>query len=317
MHRSIHLLSGAFGGSWGRVEPFVGPLPERERLALGEVTLDLLRWPGPGQRKSMVRPPPPLLLLHGLNNNAWIWARLAVRLQASREVAAVSLHGHGQSSAPAEGYPLSRTTADLGELLDRLVGECWAGPAILAGHSWGGKVACHLAATFPQRFAALILADPVLPQGLNPVLRRFPGLMLAAFRPERGPFASRADWQTGASRLIYLRQGDDLDRRIWEESFVEQQDGSFVHRLPEPSFREILLRTLAEDITPLLARLTCPVLLLRPTCTVSFWPGELGPLRRTVARLEERRIAGDHTFIHTNPLDTTTAIAGFLQRSGC
>lgn len=308
LHRAVGLASLAFRGSWGRIEPLSGPPPERLTLPAGDVTLSGLRWPGP----CAGGPAAPLLLLHGLNNNAWIWARVADRLQDEREVVALSLRGHGRSSAPAHGYALDATTADVCAALDGLRPPGGGGPVILAGHSWGGKVACHLAARHPGRVAALILADPVLPQGLNRLLVRFPGLVLAAFEAERGPFGSLQELEAGARRLLYLQRGDEPDRRLWGESFCAQPDGSYLHHLPDSAFREIVLQALAEDITPLLGAIRCPVLLLRPTFTVSFLPGELAGLRRALPQLVERRVSGDHSFIHTNPLDTTREMREFL-----
>jgi len=276
--------------------------PEVGEAECGEVRLHCLRWRGAG---------PTLVLVHGLNNNAWIWARVAMALHAAgRDVLSVTLRGHGASSKPDVDYSLRATTRDLSALLDTLT----QGPVDLAGHSWGGKVILHLAATAGERVHSLILADPALPQGLNPLLTRIPGLVRTAFEPERGPFGDRASLQAGARRVTYLRVGDEIDSRLWEDNFVEQSDGSFTHCLAEDHFIEILETTLAEDITPLLARVACPVLLLRPTLSVGFWPGELRPLRRGLGqRLSVDRVSGDHSFIHSNPLDTGQAMSRFLE----
>jgi pimeloyl-ACP methyl ester carboxylesterase len=298
LHGAVRLASRRHGGSYGRIAP-VPRLPERDSLACGAVTLSLLRYHGAGR---------PLVLLHGLNNNAWCWVRTAALLAGERPILAVSLRGHGRSSAPAQGYALTDTTADLRGLLDRLD----AGSVDLAGHSWGGRVALHLAATAPARVHALVLADPVPPRGMNPLLR-VPGLVDAALAHERGPFADRARFEAARARVFHLRLGDPIDLLDWEEGFREQPDGSFRHVLPESGYREIVDRALRVDLTPLLHGLRCPVLLLRPTLSVGFWPGEAGQLRRHVPRLAVHRIAGDHTFIHTNPVDTAAAMRQFLD----
>ncbi|MDY0060850.1 MAG: alpha/beta hydrolase [Myxococcota bacterium] len=310
-HLSLRLASRALGGEWGAVPPAEDlPLPEELRVPAGAVTLACLRWPA---RSPAVDPPrPPLLLLHGLNNNAWSWARVAGLLGGDREIVAVSLRGHGRSSSPRTGYSLAETAEDLRLLLDALPGPGFAGPVHLAGHSWGGKVACQLAASHPERVGSLTLADPVPPWGLNPLLLQLPSLVKAAFRPERGPFPDRAALLAGRGRMVYLQRDDRLDRILWEESFRPREDGSWVHVLGDEAFREILVGALPTDLRAPLQAFSGPVLLLRPTFTLSFWPGEPERFREVFPGLREVRLPGDHTFIHTNPLATARELTRFL-----
>jgi lipase len=298
LHGAIRAGMRLAGGQYLRLDA-PGPDPERGRTRAGAVELSWLRWPGEGT---------PLVALHGLNNNAWSWARVAWRL-SPRPVLAPSLRGHGRSDTPVTGYSLRETTADLLALLDRLA----PGPVDLAGHSWGGKVACHLAATAPERFRSLILCDPVPAAGLNPLLHALPWLVDATLLPERGPFADRAAWRDGARVLPYLVADDATDRRLWAEGFDDAPDGSVRHRLPDAGYRELLGRTFCEDLRPLLARWQGPTLLLRPTLSIAFWPGEAAAFRHAWPRLRARRVAGDHSFVHTNPRDTSREIAAFLD----
>ncbi len=301
-HGLLRQTARAFGGAYGLTPPG-SALPDEELVVdTGVVSLQLLHWPGQG---------PCLVLLHGLNNNAWAWARAASQLRRGRRVLSVSLRGHGASSAPAHGYALQTTTQDLVSLLDTMSID----RVHLAGHSWGGKVACHLAATIPDRIASLVLADPAPPRDLNRVIRSVPWLVDASLRPERRPFSSRAAWERAMSTVSYLLVGDEIDHRLWQASYVEQGDGSMLHTLPESAYREILEQTLAQDIRPLLRRITCPALLMLPTFTLSFLPGELRAWRQGLAQLDVVRIRGDHTFIHTNAIDTAAAMERFLARA--
>ncbi len=298
LHAGVRAAAPLFGGRYGQLPP-----PPAEPLAfaenVGPVTLTGLRWAGMGR---------PLVLLHGLNNNAWSWARVASQLAPDRPVLAPTLRGHGRSTAPTTGYGLADTTGDLLRLLDAFGLE----QVDLVGHSWGGKVALHLALTAPERVRALALADPVPPWGLNRLLSRFPYLIYATLAPERGPFASAADLRASARQLAYLCHDDAVDRRLWREGFVETPAGGFVHALPETGYREIVEHTFRHDLTSQLGTLRCPVLLLLPTFTVSFLPGERRAWRRALPQLTVRRIAGDHAFVHTNPLDTAEALRAFF-----
>jgi pimeloyl-ACP methyl ester carboxylesterase len=298
-HRSMKRVTRLFGGRHGQL-PVAPLLPPNELdVHLGNVRLHALEWPGPG---------PTLLLLHGLNNNAWSWARVASLLSPSRRVLALCLRGHGTSSAPASGYTLQDTSRDMLGVLDALGLDA----IDLAGHSWGGKVATHFACTHPERVRALALADPVLPGGLNRLIRTFPPLITASLRAERGPFPDQASWEAAGRSLIYLHHWDEVDRKLWSEAFRRTEDGAYHHVLPEAAFEEILGSALRQDISDLLSTLRIPVLLMRPTFTLSFLPGELRPLRKALPHLVEKRIAGDHTFIHTNPLDTVDTLQTFL-----
>ena len=298
-HRSQREVSRAFGGNYGRA-PDVSVEPDAQAAVhAGEITLQTLRWHGEGT---------PLVLLHGLNNNAWSWARVASQLRGEHRIVAVSLRGHGGSTAPERGYSLADTTLDIVALLDALGLE----RVHLAGHSWGGKVACHVAASVPDRIVSLSLADPAPPKDLNPIIRSAPWLVRATLRPERGPFASRAAWEEALHTINYLRIGDATDRRLWRASFVDQKDGTVQHCLPESAHREILEETLAEDIRPLLRRIRCPGLLMLPTFTLSFLPGEMRSLHDAVSPLHVERMRGDHTFMHTNAIDTAAVMERFL-----
>jgi pimeloyl-ACP methyl ester carboxylesterase len=299
VHLWTRLGRRVFGGGYGLIPP-PGPPPEESVVDLGRVRLALLRWRGPG---------PALVLAHGLNNNAWGWARVAPALATIRDVISVSLRGHGDSSAPETGYGLDDTTGDLLALLDRLGLD----RVDLGGHSWGGKVVTHLALSAPDRVRTLALADPVPPAGLNAVLRAFPSLVDAALRPERGPFADRAALEAGGRALPYALAWDAIERRWWFDSFRERPGGSWHHALPEAGHQEILHGALAQDLSPVLDRLRCPVLWLLPTFCLAFLPGELAAVRRAWPLLDVRRVPGDHQFVLTNPADTVRAMLDFLD----
>ncbi len=297
LHGSTAATKGLFRGAWGRWEEVWDREPEVIEVPAGDLTLEALRWPGAG---------PPLVLLHGLNNNAWMWARCA-SLLPGREILSFSLRGHGGSDAPSDGYGLDATTGDMVAALDALGIDA----ADFAGHSWGGRVALHLASTAPSRTRSLVLADPVLPRGLNPVLAENPALVDAGFAPERGVFDNPAALAASARRLVYLRRGLPSDRRIWEWNYREDKDGRLRHRLPEEAYCELARRVLTRDVSWTLDRIRCPVLLVRPTFTISFIPGEIRDLR-TRLNLTMRRVSGDHCFIHSNPVDTAKVIQDWL-----
>jgi pimeloyl-ACP methyl ester carboxylesterase len=101
---------------------------------------------------------PPLVFLHGpwgLANDSDFLAMLA----ASHTVYAPK--HPGTSLQDSEAVHQIDDWLDLmvyyGELFDRLA----LGQAVLAGHSFGGMLACEIAAAMPERVSRLILIDPV------------------------------------------------------------------------------------------------------------------------------------------------------------
>lgn len=298
-HRAVQQAGRLFGGRYGQ-RPTTLPEPESRLVDLGDVKLRVLLWDGP---------PPAVVMLHGLNNNAWSWARVASLIAPRRRVVAVCQRGHGGSTAPATGYGLKHTSTDLLRVIDALS----LGAVDLVGHSWGGKVATHFNTEHPDRVRSLALADPALPRGLNGVIRTFPSLTTLSLRAERGPFADRASWEHAGRSVNYLRHWDDTDQKLWAAGFVQRDDGSYRHTLPETGFEEVLQEALAEDLDSRLSSIAGPVLLMRPTFTLSFLPGEVESMRRALPQMVERRVPGDHTFIHTNPMDTAAVLGAFLQ----
>ncbi len=301
MHGMTRFAARLFGGRFG-VAPglLVEPREVTSRLAIGEYPT--LVWDGPGGGL-------PIVLLHGLQNSAWIWARAGTLLAEGFPVYAPNMRGHGVDHAPESGYSLSETTLDLLQHLECLgVDRCH-----LVGHSWGGKIATHFTAHHPERVASLCLADPVAPRGLNGLLQLFPGLIRDAFAPERLSFASEQAMLDGARHLVYLQCDDEVDRRVWREKFRRLDSQAFVPRLPEGGYNELLTETFAEDISELAKAIRCPALLLKPLFSVSFLPGEISALRRSVGEARLKRIPGDHSFIHSNAIDTAAAMMDFFS----
>lgn len=136
-------------------------------------------------------PPGParLLAIHGLTGHGQRWQRLATDYLPEVSVAAPDLLGHGRSSWSAP-WTIDANVAALAALLDD------QSPAVVVGHSFGGAVALHLAATHPDRVAALVLLDPAI--GLDGAwMREIADAMLAS--PDYPDAAeARAEKATGA-----------------------------------------------------------------------------------------------------------------------
>ena len=95
----------------------------------------------------------PLLLLHGLSDDARLWNPLLPAFSESYRVIALDLRGHGRSGKPDTPYSIQQFSADLFELLRELD----IARAHLLGLSIGGVIAQHFALEHPEKLRALVL----------------------------------------------------------------------------------------------------------------------------------------------------------------
>ena len=120
----------------------------RQTLNLPDIQLSYLEW---NQGKE------PLLLLHGLADNALVWSSLGDYLATDYHIIAPDMRGHGESSKPDSDYTFTSTIRDLEALMDNLG---WESTHVI-GHSWSGKLACIWATKNPQRLKSMVLVDPI------------------------------------------------------------------------------------------------------------------------------------------------------------
>lgn len=97
---------------------------------------------------------PPVIALHGLLGRARNLLNVARALETEHAVHSVDLRNHG-TSPWSEEMTYGAMAGDVADLIERDTG----GPAVLVGHSMGGKVAMTLALTRPELVARLIVVD--------------------------------------------------------------------------------------------------------------------------------------------------------------
>jgi pimeloyl-ACP methyl ester carboxylesterase len=122
---------------------------------------------------------PPILLLHGIIQNAATWGWLVPHLAEAHRVVRLNFRGHGRSGRTPGAYVFRGYVADATAICERVLGQ----PAVVIGHSLGGGTAAGLAQTRPELVRGVVLEDPVImapsasssPEALegNPVLDSF------------------------------------------------------------------------------------------------------------------------------------------------
>jgi pimeloyl-ACP methyl ester carboxylesterase len=95
----------------------------------------------------------PVVLLHGLNNSALSWSRIAPMLATDRRVLIPDLPGHGDSGRPDAGYELHWYA----QLMAGWMKAVGLESADVVGHSFGGGVAQMLLLECPERVRRLVL----------------------------------------------------------------------------------------------------------------------------------------------------------------
>ena len=98
----------------------------------------------------------PLILLHGVGNEAHLWDDFVPCVTPHYRVIAVDQRGHGDSDwAPNGEYDTHSMVGDLEDLADALQIDRF----VLIGFSMGGRVAMSFAGRHPERLAGLVIVD--------------------------------------------------------------------------------------------------------------------------------------------------------------
>jgi len=181
---------------------------------------------------------PPLLLLHGVGDNAFDWQWVMHALVHTYQVYALDLPGSGGSAKPLPDYSPAFFTRFAAAFLDALGVE----RAAVVGNSLGGLVGLRLALSDPERVAALgLVSSGGLGREVTYALRSLAlpgyGKLAVAWGKRRPGALQRA---LGRSALLFARPW-----RVPREWIKEQ------YRLARlPGFLEAQLATLRAQVGP-------------------------------------------------------------------
>jgi pimeloyl-ACP methyl ester carboxylesterase len=142
---------------------------------------------------------PPVVLLHGLGGSAANWVQVFPGLVDAHRVIAIDLPGHGGSPALPRGTGVEGFAAAVADALDAE----GVGPALVAGHSFGGHVAVRLALQRPDLVTGLLLVAAAGLSTSRKVARRYIALV-TRLRPARRvqPLARRFGSRPGFRRAV-------------------------------------------------------------------------------------------------------------------
>lgn len=247
---------------------------------------------------------PPLLFLHGLGGSCEDWYDVMPLLADRRDCLAVDWPGFGWSPKPDLPYGVYYFCRVLDEILPQLGMD----RAQLVGHSMGGQVALHFAATRPAKVERLAA---VCPAGGHAAVKPWQRLALALL--------AKAD------DTMRLAVNESLARRLAVLPFADRRAPATLQAAQriaaqwrdQRSRRERALARSARSIlaTPLwrdLGAVDAPTLLvtasrdaLTPTADTDRLAAALGDVRRVI-------IGRDHMLPYSQPRELAAALGRFF-----
>ena len=239
--------------------PLLGPLRS--------VRTDVLEiaWyeAGPGDGETV-------LLLHGFPYDIHTYVDVIPRLVAAgRRVIVPYLRGHGPTRFLDDATPRSGQQAALGADVVAFMDALSIPRAVLAGHDWGGRAACIVAALWPERCSGLVSVNGYLIQDIAAAMAPIQPDLEAGlwyfwyFLTERGRAGLTAN-RREIARVIWARNSSQwrfeeatLDRAAVafdNPDYVEVVLHSYRHRLGlapgDPRYDRIEARLAAQPPIP-------------------------------------------------------------------
>ena len=240
---------------------------------------------------------PRIVCLHGVTSHGRHFAKLAEALSGFH-LLAPDLLGHG--SSPYEPpWDLERHT-------DAIVETVGPAPAVLIGHSFGGRLAFELAARAPKLAPRLILLDPAI--------HILPHVALFAAENARKDRAY-VSFDEGISRRYEESQLQRVPRRLVEEELeshlVPDDDGFYRYRYCQSAVVAAYGEMASEP--PSFERVRVPTLLVLGESSYLPYDHLLDAHREALGDLLEVVVVpGGHTVLWDALEETAEAVVAFL-----
>ena len=280
-----------------------GPPPADRWFDSGGVRVHGLDWGGPDDGV-------PVLFLHGVGGNAWIWDDVAPRLRDAlpgHRLIALDGRDGGDTDHPPTGYERDDFVADVLAAHDAL----GVRPMVLVGHSRGAWLAAWLASQHPERVAQLVLVDPArLVFSTSGDADSFYGWVRGAL----GPFDDEAAAIAAVAREHPTAVWSPVRRRSTLFGFRRDAEGRLVGKLPVdvvPQLRRA--REGGEAVTEALSGITAPTLLFVAEGQADARRADKLAYAERIPHARVVRLPGSH-FLHTDePAAVAREIAAFVQ----
>jgi len=170
----------------------------------------------------------PLVLLHGLGNEAHLWDDFVPAVAPHYRVIALDQRGHGDSDwDPEARYDAESMADDLEAVLDAFEIDRF----VLLGFSMGGRVSMTFAGRHPERLAGLVIADIGPEVDARGVLR-----IGGEMAEHRAPVFANVQEYAAMLSLNYPAGQPHALKRMAEFGLREREDGLFELKM-DPKLR--------------------------------------------------------------------------------
>lgn len=180
----------------------------------------------------------PLILMHGWGCDHTTVRSIANAASDSHKIYNIDMPGFGESPEPEQVWGV----ADYADLIEKFIKSEKIESPVLAGHSFGGRVAIMLASR-SNDFDSLILIDSA---GIKPRRSLSYYFKIYSFK------ASKMLMRLCLSKDAYTRRLEELRRKKGSSDYASSTD----------RMRAIMSKVVNEDLTPLLPAICAPTLLI-------------------------------------------------------
>lgn len=277
----------------------------RKSIFTGDIDLSYLEWGDGGE---------PVLLLHGLADNALVWVDVGEYLaNQGYHVIAPDMRGHGDSSKPETDYTFSSAIADLEKLIDHVGWLSSRSSIFVIGHSWSGKLAAIWAKQNPQLLRCLVLVDPIFIWKIPSIFKlTFPLLYrVLPFLQGMGPFPSYAAAEAKAKTMYQYTGWSEVQAQAFRHSIEEKSDGTWVSKFAiaarDGVFEEVL------RVPGFTEKIDTPTLFVQPIKGVNRQEWQLKPYKKYLTNLQIRQVPGNHWIFLSNPDEFNQVVGEFFQ----
>jgi pimeloyl-ACP methyl ester carboxylesterase len=243
-----------------------------------------------------------ILIQHGFGRDSQFWRRWVPMLAGDFRVVRRDLRGHGGSGDPGDARPWS-----FDALVKDLAAFCEAldlRDVHLLGESTGGMLAIGFAATQPARLRSLTLCGT--PTTIGPAEQKFLALGHATWQEALTEMGAQGWARKLMSQPGTAPRGDEA-RTEWSiKEFGRAKTESLV------GYSQVVSTT---DVTPLLAQVHMPALVLAPTRSAAV-PMEVSErIAAAMPRAQIVRVAGEgHEIYIDRPEECVSALRSFLMQ---
>lgn len=175
---------------------------------------------------------PSVVLLHGLIASGACWTPLARMLEGEFDVVMPDARGHGDSSAPHDGYRYDDHASDVVSLIHHLA----LSRPVLLGHSMGGMTAAVVTSRAAGGIRGLVLVDPTF---LSPERQREVRDSDVADRHRRALGVQKSDLVAQA-RARHPRRSPEIIELLADACLNTRLSAFDVLTPPNPDYREVV-----------------------------------------------------------------------------